>query len=92
MENEVAAECLLKDIKAAKRIERSRPCELLGLEPLMEESEQSGCSEFSCHLTITTEDRLRGAIIEALTWMQQGSPGRAHNALQEALKLWRIVS
>jgi hypothetical protein len=40
-------------------------------------------------LQITTEDRLRGAIVEALTWMRSGAPGRAIDALENALQLPR---
>lgn len=36
---------------------------------------------------VTTEDRLRGAIVEACTWLQQGAPGCALQVLENALKL-----
>lgn len=36
---------------------------------------------------LDVEDRLRGAIIEACTWLQQGAPGCALQTLENALKL-----
>lgn len=33
----------------------------------------------------TREDRLREKIVEALRWLDVQAPGRAHNALTEAL-------
>jgi hypothetical protein len=36
---------------------------------------------------ITTEDRLRGAIVESLHWLDVGAPGRAYSTLLEALRI-----
>jgi len=38
-------------------------------------------------VTITAEDRLRGAVCEALSLLEQGHPTAAHQVLQDALKL-----
>jgi len=38
-------------------------------------------------VTITTEDRLRGAVVEALSQLEQGHPTAAHQVLQDALKI-----
>ena len=38
-------------------------------------------------VTITTEDRLRGAVCEALSLLEQGHPTAAHQVLQDALKI-----
>ena len=36
---------------------------------------------------VTTEDRLRGAIVESLSLLEQGHPTAAHQVLQDALKI-----
>ena len=38
-------------------------------------------------VTITVEDRLRGAVVEALSQLEQGHPTAAHQVLQDALKI-----
>ena len=38
-------------------------------------------------VTITTEDRLRGAVVESLSLLEQGHPTAAYQVLQDALKI-----
>ena len=38
-------------------------------------------------VTITTEDRLRGAVCEALSLLEQGHPTAAHQILTDSLKI-----
>jgi len=38
-------------------------------------------------LIVNTEDRLRGAIVEALHWLDVDAPGRAYSVLLEALRI-----
>ena len=38
-------------------------------------------------VTITVEDRLRGAVVEALSQLEQGYPTAAHQVLRDALKI-----
>jgi hypothetical protein len=40
-------------------------------------------------VTITNEDRLRGAILEACIWLRDGAPARALETLEQSLNLPR---
>lgn len=41
-------------------------------------------------LEVTVEDRLRGAVCEALYWLDQNAPGRAYSVLLEALRIKKL--
>jgi len=55
--------------------------------------EREACLDIAASLSklnlirVTTEDRLRGAAVEALSLLEQGSPTAAHQVLQDALKI-----
>lgn len=50
-------------------------------------AELAELAELSGLIEVTTEDRLRGAIVEALHWLDMHAEGRAYAALLEALKI-----
>ena len=54
---------------------------------LHESRRQQNDTFWDAMLTINHEDRLRGAIVEALSQLEQGHPTAAHQVLQDALKI-----